>query len=209
MREVIELFPVPLYRNNVFVDEETRRFIMNCKYVRNDNGLFTDANLLDTPELSGLKQLIIKELDFYIYDYLKVVRDVGFYITSSWAVKHQRGDWAQAHHHKNSIFSGVLYINVDDKSGDIRFIRDAKSYNLWPISVCPDVEDENRISCVEWTVRPKINDILIFPSHLSHEVTRSISGIERCVIAFNVFFQGTLGETETLLILNGEKNELA
>ena len=209
MREVIELFPVPLYRNNVFVDEGIRRSVMNCKYERNDNGLFTDAKLLDMPEFTELKNIIMKELEFYIYDYLKVVRDVGFYITSSWAVKHQRGDWAQAHHHTNSIFSGVLYINVDDKSGDIRFIRDAKSYNLWPISVCPDVEDENRISCVEWTVRPKINDILIFPSHLSHEVTRSISGIERCVIAFNVFFQGTLGETETLLILNGEKNELA
>jgi uncharacterized protein (TIGR02466 family) len=204
MREVIELFPVPLYRNNVFVDEDTRRFVMNCKYERNDNGLFTDAKLLDLPELSDLKQLILKEVEYYVYDYLKVVKDVEVYITSSWAVKHQRGDWAQPHHHSNSIFSGVLYVNVDEKSGNIKFVRDSRAYNVWPISVCPDVEEENRISSVDWVVTPKINDILIFPSHLTHEVSRNLSGIERCVIAFNIFFKGTLGDTETLLILNGE-----
>ena len=208
MRKVIELFPVPIYTNNIDVDDETRKAIFNQSYQRLDNGLFTHTKLLDEPRLMKLKNQIHEEISYFLYDYLKVVKDVGFYITTSWAVKHYKNDWAQQHHHSNSIFSGVLYINVDEISGDIRFVRESRAYNLWPISITPDTEggEKNRVTCVEYGIKPQNNDILIFPSHLAHEVSRNLSHIERCVVAFNIFLKGTFGETENLVILKDSMN---
>ena len=207
MREIIELFPVPIYKNSIDIDEDIRKIIINQDYERVDNGCFTDTNLLDNPKLLSLKKKISEEISYYLYDYLKVVKDVDFYITTSWAVKHYKNDSAQQHHHSNSIFSGVLYINVDEISGIIKFLRESRTYNLWPISISPDTQDgeTNRVTCVEYGIRPKNNDILIFPSHLSHEVSPNISNIERCVVAFNIFLKGVFGEGENLLTLKEYK----
>jgi uncharacterized protein (TIGR02466 family) len=207
MREVIELFPIPLYRNNIFIDERTKHAVRNYVYERSDNCFVTDAKLLDSPNLTDFKRSILNEVEYYVYDYLKVSRKVKVFITTSWAVKHLKGDWAQAHHHTNSIISGVVYLDVDDRSGGIKFLRDAGSYNVWPISVSPDVEEKNKINCVEWTIHPQTNDILIFPSHLTHEVKESFSDIERYVVAFNVFFKGILGDDQSLLVLNNEEQK--
>ena len=130
MPEIIELFPTPLYRNNIPVDDKTKNIILNFPYERYTTGMFTHTHVLEEPGMEGLRSQIYKELDYYIYEYLKVVPEIEYYITTSWVMKHVKGDYTVHHCHTNSIFSGVVYIEVDENTGGIKFTRDAKCYNL-------------------------------------------------------------------------------
>jgi uncharacterized protein (TIGR02466 family) len=199
MPEIIELFPTPLYRNSIEVDEETKHRVMNLTYDRYKTGLFTHTNVLEEPGMGTIKAQIFKELDYYIYEYLKVVPAIEYYITTSWVMKHVKDDYTVHHCHTNSIFSGVVYISVDQNSGGIKFTRDAKCYNLWPPSLHADTTTGvlDRVTTTEWTVVPKNGDVLIWPSHLVHEVHPNLSDIERYALAFNVYLKGTFGGFKT------------
>jgi uncharacterized protein (TIGR02466 family) len=199
MRDIIELFPTPLYRNSIEIDEATKATTFAQPYQRYDIGLFTHTHILDEPGFETIRAQITKELNYFIYDYLKVVPDIEYYITTSWIMKHLRGDYTVHHCHTNSIFSGVVYIQVDDNTGGIKFTRDPKCYNIWPPALNADTTTgvSSRITSDEWTVIPKTGDVLLWPSHLVHEVAPSQSDTERYALAFNVYLKGTFGGFKT------------
>lgn len=196
---IIELFPTPLYRNSLDIDENTRNLIMNFSYERYKTGMFTHTHVLEEPGMEGLRAAIFQELNYFLYDYLKMVPHIEFYITTSWVMKHLKNDYTVHHYHTNSIFSGVVYISVDENSGGIKFTRDAKSYNLWPPALQADTTTgySDRITTDQWMVIPKNGDMLIWPSHLVHEVYPNMSDVERYALAFNVYLKGTFGGFKT------------
>lgn len=207
---ITPLFAIPLLEAIIEVPEGSKEFIKNVEYKRFpvDNGFGTPNKfLLDLPELKELRMKIMQTCQHYIYQILQVDPSADFQITNSWAVKHIKGDESGAHGHANSILSGVLYIQTDDLSGDILFVKDKSYYNLFTPTVEVPFTEHNSFNAQGWAVRPRNNLLILFPSTLQHSVYPSRSEQERYAVAFNLFAFGKFGYDQvTQLHISNELN---
>ena len=92
------------------------------------------------------------------------------------------------HYHANSIFTGVLYINVDENSGALTFERDIPNFDTRPYGFA--IKEHNIFNSELYTIRPKIRDLVMFPSRLNHFSSVSESDIIRYSLAFDVYISG-------------------
>lgn len=102
------------------------------------------------------------------------------FMVASWVNINQSGDFNWAHVHPWSQFSAVYYINFNDNSGDIVFIRGDDSEDYMPPN-----KSYNKYLTSRSAFRPKPGTLYIFPSHLEHLVNRNESKEERVSMAFN------------------------
>ena len=76
-------------------------------------------------------------------------------MTNSWAVRHIKGDEAGQHNHANAMLSGILYIQTDEKSGDVLFTKERNYFNLFNDQVIQvPFNDQNDYNAEGWAVRP-------------------------------------------------------
>jgi uncharacterized protein (TIGR02466 family) len=202
-RQIFPLFSTPLYVNNLgsFAKPDLRQLEYTHLTPSGESFPFlssVDKNVLDRPELGGLRALILGEVAFYAHNLFAVSRKAEFYITNSWVNIYGRGDQAGAHIHHNSLFSGVLYLQATDAGGEIVFHREAGSQIPFPSAIDPEVDAHNIYNCRSWGYQPKTNDICIFPSILSHSVQPNNSDEARWSLAFNVFVRGEFGAIHQL-----------
>ena len=116
---VTPLFGIPLYQSMIqTIDQDSIDFVKNTEYKRYpaDNGYgSTNKFLLDSPKLKNLKSLIMTHAHHFIHDVLDVSQEAKFEMTNSWSSKHIKGDESGPHNHANSMLSGILYLQTDDK----------------------------------------------------------------------------------------------
>ena len=135
-------------------------------------------------------------LKLFTHDFLHITPDIEFEMTNSWVVKHDKGDWGQAHIHTNCLLSGVVYLQTDDKSGKIVFRKETNYSNLFPTGVDVDFTTWNVFNARMWSFQPHDNEMFLFPSTLLHSVDKNESDLERYSVAFNFFPRGKLGTKE-------------
>jgi uncharacterized protein (TIGR02466 family) len=194
--EVIPLFATPLYRSRVSVDSALQARVRQCEFLpfSSGNGLCTgDHHLLDQGAFAELRAEIQAHVHAYTRDLLSVADHIEFYMTNSWATCHQPGHHSQRHQHSNSLISGIVYIDVDQHSGQLQFFKPDNFANLWPTAVDLDSSAYNIYNSKFWSLQPVNGDIVLFPSQLNHGVTHSVSTQDRYVIAFNLFARGHIG----------------
>jgi len=193
--EVLQLFPISVYKSKLEIDEDTKKFIYSQEYERmgSGNGDFTkNKYVLDTPECKNLKTQIEKHLNIFTNDYLTVKDNINFYMQNSWAVKHNKGDWGQQHCHANSLLSGVCYLKTNKNSGNIVFHKPDGYTNLFHTSTMILFNDYDNHNCESFDICPEEGDILIFPSHLMHSIKSNNSDMDRYSLAFNFHIEGEL-----------------
>lgn len=186
-----ELFPIGIYQKKINV-EESVEFIKGLDYNRvyEDNGYISKhKNVLDMPELYSLRKDI--EIALIAYSIELKLKDVRLEIQNSWVMKHIEGDYSPVHHHKNSVISGIVYIEVNEESGEISFYNN--NTTLFHSTLEPEFWEYNKLNSSSFNIKPETGDILIFPSHLQHSVGRNDINKERYALAFNVFPRGKLG----------------
>jgi uncharacterized protein (TIGR02466 family) len=137
--------------------------------------------------------IVMREVESYTREVLRVNRSIEFYVTDSWINIYRRGELAGPHTHNNSLISGVLYLKVDEKSGDLVFQRDLLSLVPFPPALDLDMDFFNIYNCKSWAHKPKTNDICLFPSVVMHSADPNESDEERWSLAFNVFVRGNIG----------------
>jgi uncharacterized protein (TIGR02466 family) len=203
--KVTPLFGVPLYQTNVgSLDKSMRDFIESQEYERMaaDNGDYTvNKYILDTPELAPLKAKIMKAADNFIYTVLDVKRNMDFRMENSWVNRHYTGDYSGQHYHGNSLISGVYYIDTGVDTGAFVCHKDKGNYNLWTETVRVDFNYQdhgndaklNFFNADAWGLYPAKNDLIMFPSMMTHSVEENQSSKIRYSLAFNLFPRGTAG----------------
>lgn len=193
--EIIPLFSTPLYKSKVIIDTSILNYIKQLEFIPcNNSGDSTkDFYILDHPFLSGLKKEIEYKIEDYLRNILQITKDIDFKFLNSWATRHAPGDYAPKHIHTNCLFSGIVYLYVEEKSGDIIFTNGKRS-PLYPEELQLTSYSYNIHNARSWSIRPEIGDILIFPSTLHHEVVVNNSKNDRFVLAFNIFPTGILGK---------------
>ena len=159
------------------------------------DGSFTNDHsiLLKYPNLSNVVHTHIKS-SLYDANSLHIMRDIKYKITSSWVNKHPPKHSAHKHDHPNSMFTGVLYIDIPDNSGSLSF-RVPMSTPTWITgTITPTVNSYNIYNSRTWSLPTDIGMCILFPSHLEHWVSENKSNYDRYTIAFNVMLEGNFRE---------------
>ena len=205
MPDITPLFSTPIYRDKIFFVDKEKSFIndrlphLNYQGYDSGNGKTTkEKNFLDRRIFRRIKCEIVEHVKNYAFNVLQL-KKINLYITSSWINKHDSGDFAQAHVHCNSIFSGVLYLDVPNENcGKLIFHAPHSLPTFMTSTIFPDVENDNIYNSRSWSMNPVSEDLFIFPSHLLHSVERNNSYQSRFSLSFNCFVKGKVSDVKTM-----------
>ena len=194
---IYSIFPTPIYiseLNRKFSKKELSFFDKNKLKVYNNEGNKTseDNYVLNNKVFINLK----KELDLRIKDYFdKIIlpaNNITPYITQSWLNYTETNQYHHKHSHPNSLISGVLYINSDEKHDKIKFFNEP--YKIIKLVI----KDWNTWNSESWWFSVKTGNIILFPSSLTHMVETKQGDNTRISLAFNVFVKGKIGNNKAL-----------
>jgi uncharacterized protein (TIGR02466 family) len=161
-----------------------------------NNFISLNRQLLELDEFKDLKGTLQEALDHYVHDILKIENQ--FVITDSWSTRNPQNTFHAEHFHGNSIFSGVLYIDIDD--GDLELLFDPLFSKNFQFDYT--IKEYNLLNSKSWKLGLKPNMLIIFPSWVSHRVSPNLSKTDRRIIGFNSFTSGKFGSDLTIDNLN-------
>lgn len=193
---------VPLFSTPLFISQlespgpgvmDPIRSLEFTRVTANNGWKSRNTRVLELSALKSVKERLQGEINAYAFEALNLKRKYEFYITNSWIMRHQKGDFAHGHAHANSLLSGVYYLQTDEQSGPILFSKPFDQFNLFPAFLEFEFERQDVLNTPVWPVLPKDGMLVLFPSHLSHAVEPSQSEKERYCLAFNVFIRGQFG----------------
>jgi uncharacterized protein (TIGR02466 family) len=99
-----------------------------------------------------------------------------------WANVSCKHAYNNVHNHPNSLLSGVYYVQVEGKSGDIMLLDPRKQ--AWVVQ--PDFSERNQMNSPVHYISPEVGTLIIFPSWLEHGVGQNLSEADRVSISFNI-----------------------
>ena len=187
------LFPTPVAFFDLQVTEEERSFLLNQERRPNEgNQSSVDNYLLRRPEMKALAA----EVEAKVMEYAKEVwkAEVKPFVTQSWVNWTKPGQYHHKHSHPNSLYSGVLYIDVEDNRDRITFYQSGYQ------QLKPTYSEWNRWNSESWWLPIKRDQMVIFPSSLTHMVETvpgEVIGKERVSLAFNTFAK-QIGDNKSL-----------
>jgi len=202
MAEIKQVFGVPIGVQKLDNVSDLLNLVKQEEFFKttNQDGFVTkEANLLHKKKYKKYLDLIENKLEEYLSALGVNTENFKFYITGSWGTKHQKGNYAPQHKHKNSLISGCLYLQTDEKSGNINFVN--KQSNFLSETFSFEFTNNNLINAQIITFIPKNGDLYFFPSQIEHFVNPSNSSNDRYMIAFNSFVKGHFKEPTSALKL--------
>jgi uncharacterized protein (TIGR02466 family) len=146
-------------------------------------GFQSTIDLFKNPskKISNLKSIILDQIDSY---YIKFKNESCTYIKKwplrknleGWHVILKQQGYQSAHIHPNSWLSGVIYLKVvptlDKNEGAIEFSLNSRNYY--------DVNSPKKI------YKPKVGDIILFPSSLHHRTIPFTTNTDRIIVSFDL-----------------------
>lgn len=191
---VYRAFSTPLYRDTIKLDKKVLNPILSgMKFFRlpsDDGWASEDVYILDN-DLAPLKPMIQEKIEDMVFNDWKFEDHYTCKILNSWVMKHKTGDESTIHHHTNSLFSGILYLQCDEDSGSLMFLNK----NNWCGNVFSfDFKEINPLNQDMVGITPSEGDIIMFPSTTQHMVSQSASKYSRFCVAFNVWLEGPLNK---------------
>ena len=192
------IFPTPIYiskLNRELTPMELKFIEENKKLSYKNEGNLSSKNsyILNEKPFLNLK----KELDLKVKNYFEKVisptNNITPYITQSWLNYTETNQYHHKHEHPNSLVSGVFYINCHEELDKIKFFK-KDVYQ----TIKPEIKNWNLWNSEAWSFAVKTQDIIMFPSSLTHMVENKEGTNTRISLAFNVFIKGTIGDEENL-----------
>jgi uncharacterized protein (TIGR02466 family) len=200
--QVFNLFPTPLYVNTYYGDTtEIVKYFDSSEMNETNPGygmISKDSYIIDNPICAPLSNWIMgcfREFATEVmrYDY----KELQF--AQSWLTYKKPGQFHKAHTHPNTLIAGVFYYDRQEDDAAICFSKEAKSFNrsyLEP-SLLPDF-NSHPYSQEEIYFSPKQNNLIIFPSYVTHGVPPNQTNRMRKALGVNALTKGTLGDKETI-----------
>jgi uncharacterized protein (TIGR02466 family) len=196
MYTIEPVFPTPLYKTQIQISKDYKNNLENYfkkfEYVKHRSGTWgtnpTIHNLIDGEIFSNLKKQFEEHLTTYTKEVFKY--DVDSYITQSWINLNPPGSYHSLHYHTNSLLSGVYYFDIPDGVPGIAFENVRKHC----VEIFPTEWNQYNVHC--WNVSVAEGDLILFPSHMYHEVMENTSSETRVSIAFNSFLKGKIGNKD-------------
>jgi uncharacterized protein (TIGR02466 family) len=173
------------YFNNFITNEECLDVIEKCKTFNLQKNQELKNNAVSTFNMgssyvlnnfSKLKEIIIQKVNNY-------ENELGLFnstLNNSWVNFQYKYSVLKKHQHPGSQISGVLYLKTDEKSSKIYF------YNPNPYNSFIKKKEEKYNNFEHISFCPKIGDLILFPSWLSHGSHNDENlSEERIALSFN------------------------
>ena len=191
------IFPCPVYLvnrdSNLFPKEkkEIGKIIDKEGMYSNEGNSASINSYIFNDNLKKIKQFVEQHLKTYVEQVINPRKELDFYITQSWLNVTKPGEFHHEHCHSNSIISGVFYISTE-QSDKIAFADpNTKVKDLIEIGF----REYNTWNSTNWFVPAIANELVLFPSWLSHKVEPNENATtDRISISFNTFVKGPLGQ---------------
>ena len=202
MNNIMDLFSVPLYSEQIGILEEEKAEIMGDKKWEGHNTHLIQSsqdNILELDYCKRIKEEIQKHLEIYLSNILDPkYQHYSLRITQSWINIILDGHH-HVHRHPNSLVSGVFYVNVSEHDS-INF-ENPNSLFFGQLYVTPD--SQNKYNSLTYEHEVEAGDLILFPSWLTHCVTRDFKDFKypRCSISFNTF---PLGLDDNIVFRQGD-----
>jgi len=192
---------IPICSNTLFIykldikSDLTLEFTKEkFKYAKITDGgsslISKDLNVLR--KYKELKKEIKKAVDQTLKEVL-MFENINYKIFSSWITKTIPQSFSDQHNHSNSWLSGVYYPKGNPDFG-IKFYND----NVSQFFTSPT--KYNIYNSNEWTIIPKDNYLILFFSHLRHQIKPNLSLEDRYSLAFNILPKGKFGVSDSTVI---------
>jgi uncharacterized protein (TIGR02466 family) len=194
---VFPLFPTTIGALVIEEDLSNLEQIKNVKY-RSSNSIsstncFASEDLRILSKFQNEKDIIMSYFNTFKNDVLRF-ESTDVEMTTSWATKLTTNASSQFHAHKNSYYSGVVYLEKPENGGEIEF----ESTGLNPSSFKLNSPAEyNLFNFESFDIQPQRNLVVFFPSYLRHRIKHYTGRNPRYSIAFNIVPVGNYGENDS------------
>tara|TARA_R110000803_G_scaffold54056_1_gene110627 strand:- start:209 stop:796 length:588 start_codon:yes stop_codon:yes gene_type:complete len=190
MDNLIHPFPCPIYQN--IIDKKSFSQIQQDtdNFINNNNNLFKKPSswlcdtfsTIETPIEKNINSKILKEkIKFYVEEYLKFWDwDTSFLIKMKdcWVNIAKKGSFQEEHNHSSCLISGVIYINVNQQSGNFQLMNPLSSESI----LLGEPKNFGNV----YNINPQPGMIILFPGWMAHRALPSESNIDRISISFNI-----------------------
>ena len=157
------------------------------------NGIWTSPDDLDLrPEYQGLRDCILASVELTVQD--RSIDYLGLRMNCMWANINRSYGTHQQHTHPNSMWSAVLYLNVDDKDPGLLYFKDPRpqANNIVYDYVQGSEQSDH------WSIEPKLGRMVVFPSWLEHGTHASSSPEPRICVSANIMLECTMRRHNTI-----------
>ncbi len=131
-------------------------------------------------EFVKLKNKIEESANIYHHE-MQLKKKYNQKIGNIWVNINQKGHANEFHNHPFSCLSGAFYLRGNAPIIFQHPFREINTY-FWGESI---VEEWNEANSGEWSIFPKPNNLLIFPSWLWHKVLMNKEDTDRISFSFN------------------------
>ena len=189
-------YPVMVCAKQYEFTSTEKSYISELEMIDNNgNSMSKNDKVLDSNELSDLKQFIDEQVFNLKKNLLRIKDENEIYITQSWVNKSHPDQFHPKHRHPNSVISGVIYLD-DNHDGSLPAIRFHRTLDMFPLNFSFDDLNEFNASCREFD--PEQGMLVLFPSFLEHDVGINTSDRVRTSLSFNTYVRGKVGGRENL-----------
>jgi len=137
--------------------------------------------LTDTEPFSGLKQVILDEVDKYARELRLDVDSHPPRINECWVNVYGKGHSQEVHCHPNHVFSGIYYPKAPEGCGEVVFHSPLSDQMLEP-----PLTEPTALNMPTFRVQPIPGRLVLFRSWLRHSVMPTEVEDDRISIAFNI-----------------------
>jgi len=196
--ELLQLFPTPLlivpYEQSIDKELAYLKTISYRKQQQNGNFRSDDSYLLRNEEFKDIKNFLGEAVNKFTTNVLNTKQRLV--ITQCWANRNPKGSKHHEHVHPNSIISGVMYFQINEKLPPIQFAKSIQDgMKLDPIKY-------NHMNSETFMLPCKPGELILFPSSLKHSVPTNQSEEDRISVSFNTFCIDAIGSEQTLTHLD-------
>lgn len=194
MKDVVHynLFPVGISHRESFLSEEECQEILKLapesicvehdtisgESISSHRSFNSIIDEIDSHSGINLKERILSE----VTSYNKHIGTQECLITNSWVNYQYKGSVLRTHTHPGSVVSGALYLKVDESSSKLNFFNP----NPFNHFTALDVDNYTPYSFQHVWFQPKVGDLYLFPSWLSHGSNgEQNNSDQRVVMSFN------------------------
>ena len=188
MSNIINPFAIPIYQdliNKKFFDiirKDTYSFIAKNQDLFEEPWLCPTKTTINHPKSMNINIPILENtIKTHIENYFKLWmfrNPIKLILKDIWVNLAPNLAYQEEHHHNNNLFSGVLYIDVNEHSGIIEFMNPLQSSSI--------LMDSPLIFNSQFKITPLNGMILLFPGWLNHRVGQNKSDKDRISISFNI-----------------------
>jgi len=212
-KNILSLFPTPLYANSIPSHLSTACNLFDTtemgheKESRHEYGIHSkNTYIMDEPECAELKKYVLGEvLDFaqntLCYDYPEYV------FSQTWVSWKEPGQFHTAHTHPNSMISAVFFYGyAEENTPAIDFMRTTGASHQPYVQARkkPDLRN-SPFAWERFSIDFQPGLLLIFPSHFQHAVPQNKTQYTRKSVSMNIVPKGAIGDPNSLTELRYDK----